>query len=106
VTPPSAPAAPPRAEVALAVLNGTDINGLAGRTATRAGERGYVDVVTGNAPAATGPSVVYHRAGAAAAARRAAGDLGITEVLPLPASGVIAEAAPGESDVIVVLGSG
>lgn len=98
--------APERGEVALAVLNGTSVAGLAASTAERAATLGYSGVVTGNAPTTSDPSVVYHRPGARPAAEQAATDLEIVTVRPLPRSGAIAEAAPSDARVIVVLGSG
>jgi len=103
-TEPGAP--PPRADIALAVLNGTETTGLAGQNAERAEALGYLTVPTGNAPTQTGPSVVYYRVGAEAAAARVAQDLDVVSVEPLPASGVLNAAAPAESVVILVLGPG
>lgn len=103
----TAPAAPTRAEIVLVVLNGTDVAGLAGETATRAESLGYPDVAAGNAPTATTPSTVYFASGQQPAARRVARDLQIDEVTALPASGPIATAAKDanpDADVVVVLG--
>ena len=61
---------PPRGGIRLAVLNGTDVAGLAARTASRAQGLGYPSPATGNAPSGTGPTVVYFRQGARDAARR------------------------------------
>jgi hypothetical protein len=98
---------PARSEVRLAVLNGTNVQGLAGRTATSAEELGYVDVAAANAPPQTGGSVAYFRPGSLEAAELVAEDLDILGgVLPLPAGGALAEAAPPGADVIVVLGPG
>jgi hypothetical protein len=102
------PAAPPdRAEVGLAVLNGTDTAGLAGDTAAQAESFGYEGVTAGNAPPGTsGPSVVYFRAGERPAAERVATDLELDEVRQLPDSGPLSEAAPEAAQVVVVLGPG
>jgi len=103
-----APAAPPdRADVGLAVLNGTDTAGLAGDTAAQAESFGYEGVTAGNAPpGTTGPSVVYFRAGERPAAERVATDLEFDQVRQLPGSGPLSEAAPEGAQVVVVLGPG
>lgn len=101
------PTAPPdRAEIKLAVLNGTSTTGLAGSTAGEAEGLGYVGVTAGNAPTSTSPSVVYYRPGQQAAGQRVGKDLQIAAVQPLPTSGALAAAAPDEAEVIVVLGPG
>jgi hypothetical protein len=106
-TAPTTPLPPDRSTVRLAVLNGTGVTGLAGRTATSAEGLGYVNVTSGNAPAQTGPSVVYYRPGSREAALQAAQDLDVAGgASPLPASGSLAEAAPPDADVIAVLGPG
>lgn len=103
----TAPAAPPpRADIALAVLNGTETTGLAGQNSERAEALGYLDVAAGNAPTQTGPSVVYFRPGAEAAADRVAQDLDVVSVEPLPVTGPLSTAAPDEAEVILVLGPG
>ncbi len=103
-----APAPPPaRADVGLAVLNGTDTAGLAGDTAAQAESFGYEGVTAGNAPSGTtGPSVVYFRAGQRPAAERVATDLEFEQVRQLPGSGPLSEAAPEGAQVVVVLGPG
>jgi LytR cell envelope-related transcriptional attenuator len=101
------PLPPDRSTVRLAVLNGTGVTGLAGRTATSAESLGYVNVTTGNAPAQTGASIVYYRPGSREAARQVAQDLDILGgASPLPEGGALAEAAPPDADVIAVLGPG
>ena len=101
------PAAPPdRADISLAVLNGTDEVGLAARRAGEAEGLGYVGVVADNAPTTTSPSVVYYRSGQQAAGERVGKDLQIDAVRPLPASGALNAAAPDDAEVIVVLGPG
>jgi hypothetical protein len=103
----TAPLPPDRSTVRLAVLNGTGVTGLAGRTATTAEGLGYLNVEKGNAPAQSGASVVYYRPGSREAAVQVAQDLHILGgTSPLPASGALAEAAPPDADVIAVLGPG
>jgi len=106
-TAPQEPAAPPdRAEIALAVLNGTNTTGLAAQTAGEAEGLGYTGVTTGNAPTSTSPTIVYFRPGQRAAAQRVARDLQAGAVQQLPASGALADAAPDGAQVVVVLGPG
>jgi hypothetical protein len=106
-TAPAEPAAPPdRADIALAVLNGTNVTGLAAQTAGEAEGIGYVGVTTGNAPTSTAPTIAYFRAGQRAAAQRVARDLQVGAVQQLPASGALADAAPDEAEVVLVLGPG
>jgi hypothetical protein len=102
-----------RATVTVAVLNGSGVGGLAGKTSARAVSAGYAQdkVVVGNAPAQSGPSTVYYRPGARAAAQQAGRDLGIAKVLPIPTGtagtdliSLTPEAA--SSQVVVVLGTG
>ena len=106
-TAPQEPAAPPdRADIALAVLNGTNTTGLAAQTAGQAEGLGYAGVTTGNAPTSTSPTIVYFRPGQRAAAQRVARDLQAGAVQQLPASGALADAAPDGAPVVVVLGPG
>ena len=91
-----------REDVWLAVLNASDVNGLAASTAERAEELGYRAVFAGNAPSRPGPSTAYYRADAAEAAARAASDLGLTRSAAL-VDPSIAEAAPAGAQVVVVL---
>ena len=101
------PAAPPdRADIALAVLNGTNTTGLAAQTAGQAEGLGYSGVTTGNAPTSTSPTIVYFRPGQRAAAQRVARDLQAGAVQQLPATGALADAAPDGAEVVVVLGPG
>ena len=99
---------PPDPEsVAVAVLNGTTVTGLAAETAEELAALGYADVATGNAPATSGASVVYYREGAEAAAERLAGDAGAAGgTAALPATGELADAVPAEAQVALVLGPG
>jgi hypothetical protein len=104
---PREPAAPPdRADIALAVLNGTNTTGLAAQTAGQAEGLGYSGVTTGNAPTSTSPTIVYFRPGQRAAAQRVARDLQAGAVQQLPATGALADAAPDGAEVVVVLGPG
>jgi hypothetical protein len=106
-TAPEEPAAPPdRADIALAVLNGTATTGLAAQTAGEAEGLGYVGVTAGNAPTSTSPTIVYFRPGQRAAAQRVARDLQVGAVQQLPATGALADAAPDAAEVVVVLGPG
>jgi hypothetical protein len=104
----AAPPTPPpaRADIRLAVLNGTGESGLAGRTAGQAESLGYVGVVSGNAPAQSGPAVVYFRSGRRPAATRVARDLRIETVRALPGGGALGDEVPEAADVVVVLGPG
>lgn len=104
-TAPEEPAAPPdRADIALAVLNGTSRAGYAADVAGQAESLGYVGVVAGNAPATT-VSTVYFRSGQRAAAERVAKDLLVDDVAALPGSGALASAAPAGAEVILLLGT-
>lgn len=104
----AAPPAPPpdRADISLAVLNGTGEAGLAGRTAGQAESLGYTGVTSGNAPTQSGPDVVYFRAGQRPAARRVARDLQIEAVRALPRGASLGTEVPQTADVVVVLGPG
>jgi hypothetical protein len=103
-----APAAPvDRSGVAVAVLNASDVTGLAGQTGDRAVRLGYAraNLVVGNAPPQSGGSVVYYRAGSRTQARQVAKDLEVGRVAPIPAGTSLTGQTPGaaQSDVIVVL---
>lgn len=111
-TPPAtteeAPPPPSRGDIALAVLNGTDVTGLAADTAAKAESLGYEGVISGNAPTSEDPTTVYFAtADDEPAAARVAEDLEFTVTAQLPVSGDVAVAAAGaapEADVVVVLG--
>ncbi len=104
-TAPAEPTAPPdRADISLAVLNGTTRAGYAADVSGQAEGLGYVGVVAGNAPATTS-SAVYFRSGQRAAAERVAKDLQVDAVRALPGSGALATAAPAGAEVILVLGT-
>lgn len=109
--PPATTAAAPlpsRAELGVAVLNGTGVAGLAGQTAAKAESLGYRGVVAGDAPATTAATTVYF-AGEdnRGAAERLGRDLEFETVAPLVAGGPIATAASQvapDADLVVVLG--
>jgi hypothetical protein len=92
-----------RARVRLVILNGTDITGLAARTAARARRLGYRRVVTGNGPRVPRRSESYYRAGALAAARVVAEDFGTSAPQPLPAGSPLRAQAP-RGQVFLLLG--
>src|SRR5262245_1503833 len=76
-TPPRPPAAAARSRrrrVRLVVLNGTEVTGLAGRTAARARRLGYRRVAVGNGPRVAGRDQTWFRAGYRAAAAQAVRD--------------------------------
>jgi hypothetical protein len=109
VTAPAAASAPAasgtasRADIALAVLNGSDEAGLAGRTADEARALGYELVTDGNAPTAALTDSVVFREGAAAQARQVAADLDLPPPTRMPADDPLAAVEPG-AEVLVVLG--
>src|SRR5438067_1090793 len=110
VTSATTPQAPPppgpqalRASVRLVILNGTDITGLAGRTATRARRLGYRHVETGNGPRVPRRSENYYRAGALVAARVVARDFGSSAPQPLPNGSPLRAQAP-RGTVFLLLG--
>jgi hypothetical protein len=109
VTAPAAASAPAtsgaasRADIALAVLNGSDEAGLAGRTADQARGLGYQLVTDGNAPTAESADRVVFREGAAAKARQVAADLGLPAPAKMAVDDPLAAVEPG-ADVIVALG--
>lgn len=106
-TAPAEPVAPPdRADISLAVLNGTNTTGLAAKTSGEAEGLGYSGVTAGNAPTTSDPTTVYYRPGRRAAAQRVAKDLQVDAVKALPASGSLAAAVPDGVDVALVLGTG
>ncbi len=100
---PAASGAASRADIALAVLNGSDEAGLAGRTADQARALGYELVTDGNAPTAASADGVVFREGAAAKARQVAADLDLPAPTRLALDDPLAAVEPG-ADVIVVLG--
>lgn len=100
---PTTAAAPDRAGVSVAVLNGSGVTGRAAQTATRLKGVGYSTVATGDAPRRSG-NVVYYRADQKPAADQLASDLQITEVTAIEGSPV-ATSAPASAQVVVVLGT-
>jgi hypothetical protein len=109
VTAPAASSAPAgtgaasRADIALAILNGSDEAGLAGRTADRARTLGYELITDGNAPVAESADRVVFRQGAAAKARQVATDLDLPAPTRMAADDPLAAVEPG-AEVIVALG--
>ena len=87
---PAASGAASRANIALAVLNGSDEAGLAKRTADQARSLGYSLVTEGNAPAAAVADSVVFGAGAAAQARQVAADLGLPPPTKMTAGDALA----------------
>lgn len=102
VAPATEEAPPERAQVAVAVLNGTSTAGLAADTATELKGLGYAKVTTGNTPTRSGPSVVYFRQDAKLAGDQLAKDLQIASLLPI--EGTPLESTDGQ--VVLVLGAG
>ena len=102
---PAAPGGPTvlRARVRLVILNGTDITGLAARTATRARRIGYRHVETGNGPRVPRRSESYYRAGSLPAARIVARDFGSSAPQPLPTGSPLRAQAP-RGTVFLLLG--
>ena len=100
---PAASGAASRGDIALAVLNGSDEAGLAGRTADQARALGYGLITDGNAPTAASADSVVFREGAAAKARQVAADLDLPAPTRMAADDPLAAVEPG-ADVIVVLG--
>lgn len=105
--PPPPPTLPEAATIKVAVLNGSGVTGLAGRTATQIEGLGYSGVTPGNTTGQTGPTIVYYRPEQELAARKVAQDLGygLSQVKELTAA-VPAGEAPADAQVIVVLGPG
>jgi hypothetical protein len=89
------------AEVKVAVLNGTSINGLAGKVASDVEASGYkVGAITNTAPGVQRTEVLYAD-GRKPAAQKVAGDLGVKEVRPLDRA---SRELAGGADVIVIAG--
>jgi hypothetical protein len=94
---------PARNTVVVAVLNGTTRSGLAANTATQLRGLGYSSVTSGNAPAQTGPTVIYYRESAKLAADQLAKDMRVDTVTPI-AGTPLAQSAPSTVQLVVVLG--
>jgi hypothetical protein len=89
------------ADVEVAVLNGTSINGLAGKVASDIEASGYtLGAITNTAPGAAKTEVFYAE-GQKAAAQKVARDLGVKEVAPLKPE--LRDLAGG-ADVVVIAG--
>jgi hypothetical protein len=138
---------PPRAQVAVAVLNAGGTPGAAVQIGVTLVQLGYPTPVTGDvslpadlvptataptptpstttspaaAPGATTPTtstrattatrpkappqVIYFRAGDEAIAQRLGADLGVSDIAPMPSTGVIQAAAPN-AQLVVIVGRG
>src|SRR5262245_47548927 len=97
VTAPRSPAAAARAQrsrVRLVILYGTEVTGLAGRTAERGRRLGYRTVVVGNGPRVAGRSETWFRAGYRAAAAAAVRDFRTAGARPLTAGSPLLSQAP------------
>lgn len=109
VTEAAAPAAPTasgaaaRPTIDVAVLNGSDENGLAARTAELLRGMGYQKITEGNSPNNVAADRVMYRPGAERHALQVAADLRTAAPVPLPDSSPIAAEAP-DADVVVVMG--
>jgi len=94
---------PGRDVVVVQVLNGTGRAGLAAGTAAQLKGLGYAKVSTGNTSSLSGPTVVYFREGARAAAERLAADMKVATVSAIAAT-PLASSASGSAQVVLVLG--
>ena len=103
VTPTEA-VAPARATVVVSVLNGTTRSGFAATTTATLKGLGYAKVTSGNTAPQTGPTVVYHRAGAKPAADQLAKDLQTETVTALDGTPLEASTQAG-TQLVVVLGT-
>ncbi|MCA1645714.1 MAG: LCP family protein [Chloroflexi bacterium] len=81
------------------ILNGAGVAGLAGRTADRLTQRGFVIASVGDAPRAQAQTAILARPGARSAAERIATTLGV------PTARVTDSATLATADIQVVLGS-
>jgi hypothetical protein len=100
---PAAPAIDP-ATVTVAVLNGTQVTGLAGTTGQKVSAAGFKlgNVATGAQDAPRAESVVLYKPGASRQARAVSRKLGISQIEPVdPASATLA----GTATVVVVVGA-
>ncbi len=95
---------PARADVVVGVLNGTTRTGLAASTATTLKGLGYTTVSVGTASAQSGPTVIYYREGAKAAADRLATDLQVETVTELAGTPLEQSTAAG-TQLVVLLGA-
>lgn len=99
---PSAPAATP-AETSVAVLNGTETNGLAHAISSNLRENGYVQATAldGRPPGANQVTVVEFTKGHRADAEGVARSLSVTRVQPMEA---VAASLSGAATVVVIVG--
>jgi len=104
VTHASAPPATPPAETSVAVLNATEAEGLAHRTAIALQQSGYsqAQALSGQPPGSGQVSVVEYVSGHRAEAEGVAHSLTITHVLPIEAG---VTALTGSANVVVILGA-
>jgi hypothetical protein len=100
---PSAPTVSP-AETTVAVLNATEAEGLAHRTASALQQSGYsqAEALSGKPPGSGQVSVVEYASGHQAEAERVARSESITHVLPIEAA---VTALAGSADVVVIVGA-
>jgi hypothetical protein len=98
-----APAVSP-AETSVAVLNATEAEGLAHRTATALQQGGYsqAEALNGRPPGSGQVSVVEYVGGHQPEAEGVAHSLGITHVLPIEAG---VSALAGSANVVVIVGA-
>jgi hypothetical protein len=92
-----------RRSVHLVILNGTDVTGLAARTAQRARGLGYRQVVVGNGPRVRGRSEIWYVSGQQRGARVAARDFSASTPRRLPSGSPVRQQAPS-GGVFVLLG--
>ena len=92
-----------RGRVRLVILNGTQVTGLAGRTAARARRLGYRTVTVGNGPRISGRSQTWFRVGSRGLAAVAVRDFATAPARRLaPGSPLLSQAPRGQ--VFVLLG--
>ncbi len=105
--PAPAPAtARPRSEVAVAVLNGVGIAGLAGEAAEGLRSSGYRIVQVDDGPAQDGPTQVYFVAGLKPEAERLRRELGISPAVTALPDGPVRDTVPEAAQLVVLLGAG
>jgi hypothetical protein len=90
--------------ITVAVLNGTDVAGLAGQIADSVEAAGFQRGNVSNAPeqGGTAESAVLYAEGAQRAARQVAQELGITQTEPLDEQ---SRTLAGTADVVVIVGA-
>lgn len=98
------PVAPARDTIAVSVLNGTTRPGFAATTAETLKSRGYTKVTSGNTATQTGPTVVYYREGAQAAAEQLVADLQSGSASAIDGT-PLAQSTPADTQLVVVLGT-